>query len=341
MSRHNMQSSSGAGFTIVELLVVIAIIAVLASLLLPAVNGARESARNATCQNNMRNLGLAIQQYETRFQKYPPAFVDPEVTGKDGYGMMVFVLPFLEESAIYDRINLQEEDWNSAANEIVTKQIPITGMLYCPSSPRTRQYKVAGNLFTRDVDELQSTDYSPSHRLNGNQDASTSYGPGGEFVLKGLKTLIDNGRISTAKRGPYAPTNPAWQGIMQGFLTWKQSNVRSANVRDGLSTTFLLFETAGRPEHHYAGKKDRDIRQDSSFRWAGPAASIAIDRTCDQGAVINCHNYDEVYAFHPGGANIVNADGSIRLLNDQIDPEVFVSLYTMAGGDRVSESALE
>ena len=74
------------------------------------------------------------------------------------------------------------------------------------------------------------------------------------------------------------------------------------------------------------------------FRWGSPQLAIRIDETCGQ--LINCHNWDEIYAFHKGTAGFLNADGSVHFYSEGMDAEVFTSLYTMAGGDVADTTGL-
>jgi prepilin-type processing-associated H-X9-DG protein len=147
--------------------------------------------------------------------------------------------------------------------------------------------------------------------------------------------------VKTDVRGPYVEFDnrppPKWQGILQNDPV---NPVRAASVRDGLSLTFLMFESAGRPESYINGRKNPESQTITAFRWASPDISIQINNTCGNGQIINCHNNGEVYGFHRDGANIVFADGSLHFVSQHIDPETFVSLYTIAGGDVVSESEL-
>lgn len=94
------------GFTLVELLVVIAIIGILVGLLLPAVQAAREAARRMSCQNNLKQMGLALHNYEGVFGKLPPAMFGSPMNGNtlddDGFGWQVAILPFIEQQNMYD-----------------------------------------------------------------------------------------------------------------------------------------------------------------------------------------------------------------------------------------------
>jgi prepilin-type N-terminal cleavage/methylation domain-containing protein/prepilin-type processing-associated H-X9-DG protein len=108
---------------------------------------------------------------------------------------------------------------------------------------------------------------------------------------------------------------------------------RLAEITDGLSNTWLLFEDVGRPEAWQNGKKLPSAGGIliSNEQWAEPANRITIQVWC--GTPINCHNGNEIYSFHPGGANFLMGDGSVRFFSKSLDSRTFVYLYTRAGGE--------
>ena len=127
-------------FTLVELLVVIAIIGILVSLLLPAVTSAREAARRLQCSNNLKQLGLAILNFESAQGELPPAYTpilpdDPHNYGRHNF--MQFVLPYIEESASFDSLDLTA-NWNAPTNRRAV-DVHLATMI-CPSAPSAREY---------------------------------------------------------------------------------------------------------------------------------------------------------------------------------------------------------
>src|SRR3954464_4988093 len=99
---------AASGFTLVELLVVIAIIGILVALLLPAIQAAREAARRAQCQNHMKNIALAVLNYESAKKHYPKGFVSPGPGAIESWAWSTFILPYLEEQAIFDQMRPSE-----------------------------------------------------------------------------------------------------------------------------------------------------------------------------------------------------------------------------------------
>ena len=117
------------GFTLIELLVVIAIIAILIALLLPAVQQAREAARRSTCKNNLKQLGLAFHNYAETHTIFPPGSV-----GGNQIGTFAFILPYMEQSALYNKFNFSLDHL-----DVANKPANITPVIayFCPSKPRS------------------------------------------------------------------------------------------------------------------------------------------------------------------------------------------------------------
>ena len=124
-----------AAFTLVELLVVLAVVGILIGLLLPAVQGVRESARRMQCQNNLHQIGLALHNYHAAFRRFPPGGIEvrPEVPDGKQLAWSAFVLPFLEQSATYARVNFDYAFDDPVNAEAASKPI---GTYLCPSTSR-------------------------------------------------------------------------------------------------------------------------------------------------------------------------------------------------------------
>jgi prepilin-type N-terminal cleavage/methylation domain-containing protein/prepilin-type processing-associated H-X9-DG protein len=133
--------------------------------------------------------------------------------------------------------------------------------------------------------------------------------------------LVDSGQVRDRTGNWYGLLQPAARGP-----------VLAASVRDGLSNTFLLFEDAGRPQKWVAGKLTANSGASGS-RWADREAEFYIHTLCNGTTMLNCHNDNEIYGFHPGGCNFLYGDGSVHFHPESINPETFVSLYTASAGD--------
>jgi prepilin-type N-terminal cleavage/methylation domain-containing protein/prepilin-type processing-associated H-X9-DG protein len=322
-----------AGLSLVELLVVIAIIGILLALLLPAIQAARETARRTQCVNHLRNLALATLQFETQQKRFPPASQEREPDVSDdikpplaNHNGISFVLPYFEAGATFEAIDF-DYDWDHPRNEDRTKQ-NVSGILLCPSAPNAREHR-------------HVTDYITAVRV------AVSGSPS-------LKPLILTGRIDS--KGGTDDNQPAWDGILQrdrlvfdkkawagGSLVIDPKNsdrrrVRGSQVTDGLSHTWMWYEAAGKPLIYRRGNFiEENTSSNSRFRWASPLTWMTINDYCGESQIINCDNVNKPYSFHEGGANIAYADASVRFHSDDLDPQLFVALLTMAGEDAIPQ----
>ncbi|RIK84260.1 MAG: hypothetical protein DCC67_05065 [Planctomycetota bacterium] len=318
-------------FTLVELLVVVAIIGVLAALLLPAVQAAREAARRSECINNLKNLTLAAVNFESARGYFAPAAQDRD--GDPGPGVkpllathngFSFLLPYFEQGNKFQQFDFGW-DWDDAVrsrNEQFAKQ-DLGGILICPSSPVVN----AGR---------HGADYCAANRVD-------VYGAKSLAPLVAAK-LIDG-------KGGLPETDRAWDNVLQyDFLdlvppiATDRRRTSAAEVADGLSNTFMYWESAAKPfmfgwykknsdpaPRLYAGEEDRSTN--SRFRWASPETWMTINNFCNGSQILNCNNVSQPYGFHPGGLLISSADGHVEFYVNETDPNALVARVTMAGGE--------
>jgi prepilin-type N-terminal cleavage/methylation domain-containing protein/prepilin-type processing-associated H-X9-DG protein len=317
------------GFTLIELLVVIAIIGVLIALLLPAVQKVREAANRMSCQNNLKQLGLALFNYHTTNRCFPPGRV--KVGTVDYHGWIAYTLSYLEQDNLARRINLNlpyADPSNIAAG------LTHLSVLTCPSAPSNRDSTTGA-----------MTDYSASAIYMSMALAATQ-----NFAVPYANdmTLFNNSGVLLR----VAPTSISGGTTGSGNTTGN----RISDINDGTSNTIAVAECAGRPQSWVSGRLDSAgtfINSGGSHqgRWIDPNNWLEIfgfDVTAHtQGwpagnptspCAINCANSKEVYAFHPGGANSVFADGSVHFLNANMDLPTLRALVTIRGHEVINSS---
>ena len=134
--------------------------------------------------------------------------------------------------------------------------------------------------------------------------------------------------------GPSPPT-PRVRGFWfkpTGTTNFEKDAPRVTDILDGLSQTFLAFEDAGRP-HFWESGRSQGTFPAGNEKWADPANKITVQVICRGNQTINCNNGNEIYSFHPGGADFLFGDGTVRFLRQEITPAAFVALFTRGAGD--------
>jgi prepilin-type N-terminal cleavage/methylation domain-containing protein/prepilin-type processing-associated H-X9-DG protein len=291
------------GFTLIELLVVIAIIGTLIGLLLPAVQKVRESANNASCQNNLKQLGLALLHHHNVYHGFPPGRKDTPAPKNGGFSWVPFILPYIDQENLA-RIYNMGVGADFTTNDFGPNKTPgpnqeVLTMLICPSAPG-----VAGRLGTNN---RAPTDYSPINQMNHNNPA--------------------------LKLNP--PSDSTYIGVMGHSTLTHEVRRRIDEVKDGASRTLLLAEDAGRNQVWVLGEH---TGSGATGAWANPGNQISIDgfdkvsKKTPGACAINCTNNNEVYSFHPGGANVLLCDGSVKFLFDSISIDTLVALMTRSTG---------
>ncbi len=312
------------GFTLVELLVVIAIIGILVALLLPAIQSAREAARRSQCTNNLKQITLAMLNYEEAKKVLPklhtwiPPNDDPDYPD---HGIHVYILPYMEYQGVYDAYDFTVR-WSNAKN---AKQAAATDIpeFICPSAPAIGERSIENKF--RDT-QGGFTDYA----INGRVAPSTVC----YFYKAGLvKDRPDWSNLVTGDP-EYSDfdTGGCTPGCPAGPLKKQTGITKLKYTTDGLSHTIMWSPDAGRPDKYEDGRPIPSVTNVTGSRWASPDTEFWTHNICAGGnSMINCNNDNEVYSFHVGGGMFSFVDGSVHFLADTLDIEVQISLNTRAG----------
>lgn len=317
----NLADARRAAFTLVELLVVIAIIGILVAMLLPAVQSAREAARRLECQNNLKQVGLALLTYETNHGVFP--FGCGGLVGHANYAQAgtwaAFILPQLEQQNLYDKFDFNKH-LTDAANQIaVSTKVKA---FVCPSDPDGRT-------------PLASA--TPPQPENNPKSAmriwyTASMGPTHDGTSLGNGCLYcpstAPGVSNYCCQGFNYGTNPAPDGSIvagsfAGMFGRTAKSIRAVDVRDGLTNTLMVGETL--PGH---------CQWNSAYYQNFPLSSTVTPLGVMKNDFKGEGNWQHSCGFkslHPGGASFALGDGSAHFVSDTIDYRLFNELGTRAG----------
>jgi prepilin-type N-terminal cleavage/methylation domain-containing protein/prepilin-type processing-associated H-X9-DG protein len=343
MSRRN---SARSAFTLVELLVVIAIIGILVALLLPAVQAAREAARRSSCSNNLKQIGLGFQNFHDTYKNFPTGMTDDDTKN---FGWGTYILPFMEQAPLWDKINGQVQQSAQATGYPI--KLFTTTTLNRPNNtsgnvdnwPILQIDNVAMRPFATLILEPYLCPSNPLPKKDdpaNNWDRGTSHyvacnGPRPQLIISGY-TYQCAGTFSGARQ--------------QGMITWDNNNTNTwcrgmHECIDGTSNTFLVGEV-GKSTNRieptitnngnfpvWAGGNDD---QGCNVQWCGSTL-----RFCDDVHFLNRKDDTQEStlsfgSYHPGGAQFVLVDGSVRFVPNTINLLIYTYL-----GDRRDEQPVQ
>ena len=340
------------GFTLIELLVVIAIIGLLVALLLPAVQGARESARRAQCSNNLKQIGLALHNYHNGKLCYPPGYVDgntnststPDNDVGPSWGWASYLLPYLEEENVYSQINFSVAVGTGTNTTVSQQALPL---YQCPSDPLQQAFGVWNwnNNFSSTICTVAHANYVG---CNGWVECLAN---AGGLYLPNDPTYGDGGSAEDNDAGPTGSAEPT--GLAGDGLFYRNSRNTFKNVTDGLSRTIIVGE---RSSDHSPSTWTGAVAGGACPAWmASPGVAPysappgpAYDNADYGEALVLGHGNathvpcadapwfdpDTMYSMHAGrGVNFLFGDGSVTFLTQDIDPYTYQHLCTIAGGE--------
>lgn len=348
------------GFTLIELLVVMAVIAVLISLLLPAVQQAREAARRTQCRNNLKQLGLALHNYHDVHQALPAGYyswptrdgsgpaaarIDPQTwDGGPGWGWSTALLPYLEQRNLAAALRGELPIWDASVAGLVEQTFPV---FLCPTAsggddPFVVQ-DAAGNplqINGRTI-RLGRSHYVASHGQEscwGECGASITTTVFTDIYTGQTRTVTVRGDVSLVADGPF----------------YRNSRTRFRDVTDGLSNTIFLGEHSSRlSDKSWAGvvpgawthprfstpENGPDAAATLTLVHAGPSGG-ELDITGFP--IIHPVNFPtlhvgQMYSEHTGGGQICLGDGSVRFVSENINLLLWAELSSMGEGEVTGE----
>jgi prepilin-type N-terminal cleavage/methylation domain-containing protein/prepilin-type processing-associated H-X9-DG protein len=304
------------GFTLVELLVSIAIVGVLVSLLLPAVQAAREAGRRVSCQNNLRQIGLGVQGFHDAYRTFPAAGwtkVGPGNPHGKYMGWQALTLPFLEQHNLQSEYDGQLHWWEGTNLTLGSVPLPV---YQCPSSAPNEL-----------VAAMAPKPPRPSLVLTSSL-ARADYA-----ALMGVRSVID----------------PALYADPDGArsVLYRNSTTRFADILDGSSNTIMIAECGARPSVYRQRVRRSDLTNEQGNGWIDSESGFSLDGASSDGSqqglgplltprAINATNENEPYSFHSSGAFFLFADGHSQFLEQSLDLGVVAALCTSRKGELIS-----
>ena len=333
---------SPRGFTLVELLVVIAIIGTLVGLLLPAVQAARESARRSQCVNNLKQMGLAFQNYHDTNNMFPQTKTWAPTYDHNTFSDKVLLLPFLEQMGTYKNLNPKDggswqQDWSGWNSLALSGRLPIFN---CPSNNNSLTGGRGNHTYSTNV----GTSHNPPHATSGarkvgggshNGMQATIQAAGGATDTPIRMADVSDGTSKTALVSEFVIE--AWNGNVTNdpklwksqVYSWTDGNSTANTRQNCLNQTGLNDAGGGR------------VLRGSSWSWnqfMGGSSYAHIMMPNEK----SCHTFGSDWdndsamaatSMHPGGVNVGLVDGSVQFFTDSVANDVWWAYGTRKGGE--------
>ncbi|MEX0727615.1 MAG: DUF1559 domain-containing protein, partial [Planctomycetaceae bacterium] len=319
-------------FTLIELLVVIAIIAVLIALLLPAVQQAREAARRSQCMNNLKQIGLALHNYHDAHQVFPFGgslgldVLALDVTGNNGFGWRVFILPYLDQAPLYNQLSVLNPTSAATGNatwQALPQHLAVIPTYICPS----------------EISERVS-----------------SGSPGWEYSAPTASLASYWGSSGAASTYPTTANGCGLCGANVNCLCtdistdWASGWHHASNTKGGGSGMFSLRATAigikkvidGTSNTIFVGEAIRKLQPSGTpypmvFQWMDPWSVISTVNGINAPGFNTGYHLHDFSSYHEGGAHFLLVDGSTRFIGENISLWTLTYLGTKSGGEIIGE----
>jgi prepilin-type N-terminal cleavage/methylation domain-containing protein/prepilin-type processing-associated H-X9-DG protein len=354
------------GFTLIELLVVISIIGVLTSLLLPAVQAAREAARRAQCVNNLKQIGIALHNYVDAINTFPPGYIDsqnnpnntPDLDMGPGWGWAAMLLPLVEQQPLYNAINFNLGTRSPSNSTTVLTSLSV---FQCPSDGNQAPCILYDITSTNVVATVAHSNYAA---VSGWEECFMNAGGNPQPFY------LNNNDPNDSPITAGDPTDGIYgMGVACGFgsagigMFYRNSNTRAASVTDGLTNTYAIGErcSAHSPTTWVgAVTGTRCPAWMSTTPWTTPYTPPSQCQNQGNGTAYDNADFDEAlclghgdfthkpnsdrplwdpdvyWSMHPGGCNFLFGDGSVHFLKSTIDGRPYQYMMTRAGGEIIS-----